>query len=157
MELSPSINILTGVSAAEAVNLQARDLEPEHILLGLLKIEDLLQGEKPVAEMSDGDWDEARHEIAQLVDFYKQKKIAGKALRRRLRRLWLDQGKAGGEFSGHRTDDCRKLFERAAFVAQERGDEKVGLIAFWAACRFFTCSPRQACCLWPSSAAALSC
>lgn len=134
MELSPSINILTGVSAAEAVNLQARDLEPEHILLGLLKIEDLLQGEKPVAEMSDGDWDETRQEIARLVDFFKQKKIAGKTLRRRLRRLWLDQGRAGGEFSGHRTDDCRKLFERAALVAQERGDDKVGLIAFWVEC-----------------------
>jgi ATP-dependent Clp protease ATP-binding subunit ClpC len=134
MELSPSIALLTGISAAEAVHLRARNLEREHILLGLLKIEDILEGDKPFGEMSDGDWDQARQDITKLIDFFAQNKVSTKNLRRRLRRLWLDQNEATGEFSGHRTDECRELYEQAMRIAQQRGDERVGLLAFWVAC-----------------------
>jgi ATP-dependent Clp protease ATP-binding subunit ClpC len=134
MEISPAVTLLTGISVAEAVNLQARDLDREHIFLGLLKIEDLVNGDKPIPEMTEANWDDAKQEIAVFVAFINQKNIPAKSMRRRLRRLLLDQNVPQGEFSGHRTSECRRLYEQAQQIARERSDLETNLFAFWSAC-----------------------
>jgi ATP-dependent Clp protease ATP-binding subunit ClpC len=134
MELSPAVTLLTGVSVAEAVNLQARDLDREHIFLGLLKIEDLIKGDKPVQEMAEVDWNSAKREIGDFVNFLNEKNVPTKSMRRRLRRLLLDQKTSQGEFSGHRTPECRRLYEQAEQTAREQGDLETNLFAFWSAC-----------------------
>jgi ATP-dependent Clp protease ATP-binding subunit ClpC len=133
MELSPAVTLLTGVAVSEAVHLQARDLGCEHILLGLLKIEDLANGEKPVEDMLEVDWNMARQEIIDFTSFTTDKSIQTKAMRRRLRRLLLDSNIPTGEFSGHRTAECRRLYDAAEQSARHRGDLQTGLLAFWSA------------------------
>lgn len=134
MDLSPAITLLTGVSVGEAVQLKARELDREHLFLGLLKIEDLLKAENPLRDMPEEDWKVAHQEVSDFAAFLKQKNISAKALRRRLRRMLLDANQSPGEFTGHRTSQCRKLYDQAESIANSWGDLQTGLLAFWAAC-----------------------
>lgn len=119
MKLSPGAQICLAVGTAEAQLTDSVELEPEHILLALLKLEDIskeqLQGLPPLIIQG------ALSEIKEVTDFWQAQNIPARRARRRLRYLVKQAQAESGTFSGHRSARGKKLFAQAEQYSREQG------------------------------------
>ncbi len=134
MKLSSGTRILLNIAASEAVFVRSIELQPEHILLGCLKLEDLLKGNSIAEGLAGQEAQEALSEIGDVVDLLKKNNIPCKQARRRLRYLLKEKNESQGEFGGHRSQAARDLFSRAEVVGEQKGDTILKPISLLKAC-----------------------
>ena len=139
MEISPGIKILLAVSAGEAMNLQSPKLDIEHIFLGLLKLEDI-NIQQQSFEIPSEDWEKIESEMDWLLVEFQKNHISCKQTRRRLRRILLDDTHITGEFTGHRTEQCRRVFAAAENAQKAAGKRILELSSLYKEC-FINPSP----------------
>ncbi len=128
MPTSPGSSLLLAMAVAEARLTESIYLEPEHVFLALLKLEDIsaqkLEGIPPPLLKV------ALDEIQRITAFWQQEKISAKRLRRRLRAIVREMQTNTGEFSGHRSQRGKELFERAETLSQQQHRHDVTPIDF---------------------------
>jgi len=123
MKVSASIELIWNLAAREAVAAEHKEIEPEHFLSAVLKFSEL-----PVEEMDKvGAGAEATKQLAMEVNAVRQELVdraIKSALVRQQIRVRLGKGSQPYE-SGviHRSATSRDLFDAAARLAAERGDE----------------------------------
>lgn len=116
--LTTAAVIVLQLGANEAYNLKSEFIETEHILLGILKIEDILElNERPLLEIDSIEWEKVLQEITDFKKLLKGLRINCKNIRRRLRKILVEHMDGEKEFSGHRSGQCRKLFRLADELA----------------------------------------
>ena len=128
-ELSVVADLVWRVAAVEARRGGARLLSVDHVLVGLLSLEKLLD---PSAGL-----DAARRELVRADHEIIQQLLArlnqhATVLRRVLRRQ-SPPGAAGANLVIHRDAACRAVFERASQIAQEHGSVACGALHLLAA------------------------
>jgi len=123
MKVSASVQLVMQLAAREAIAAGFGEVRSEHVFNALLKCSEL-QEEQMGSLGADGSVREALvSDIAELRDELDGRSIDSKAARRTIRQKL---GKGGVPFDGgqiHRTDECRKLFDVAARLADEEGEE----------------------------------
>ncbi len=135
MELSASTHLVYILAASEAKFLKSIYLEPEHFLVGMFKLENVVQHDSMLPEKFDeGQKQEIVQEAAQLSALWKQFNLDPKQFRRRLRFLISQEQVETGDFSGHRSPRGREMFADAEAVSEENGDETLELTSLLAAC-----------------------
>ena len=123
MKLSASIQLAWQLAGAEAATGEFKEIQAEHLCLGLLKLADLPR--QPVEKLGDraATVRAVLSEIGKLREVLKGQGIDGTATRRELRRAL---GKGGCPFQGgvlHRAPACRALFDAAVREASGVGLE----------------------------------
>lgn len=111
MKLSPGTQLCLAISVAEAQFIDSVYLEPEHLFLALLKLEDVT--EEQIPDLPSSVLKQALNEAREIVDFWKAQGVSAKQARRRLRYLVKRSQTESGTFSGHRSLRGKKLFNRA--------------------------------------------
>lgn len=135
MELAASTHLVYIFSASEAKFLKSVHLEPEHFMLGMLKIEDLIHRDFLFPKRFDsGKKETIVRDAASLSELWKRHKVDAKQLRRRLRFLISQEQAVSGKFSGHRSPEARKIFEKAELISVKRKEEELSLSSLLAAC-----------------------
>ena len=134
MDLSPAARVLLALAGVEAVQLRATALESEHLLLGLLKIGDLVDDAQAQRQVPDLNWDEVRPEIARLEEHWGKNHVPLQWVRRRFRKLLGARAAERGDFGGQPSERCRVLLEQAEQVARRRGEERVTVFDVLEAC-----------------------
>ncbi len=123
MKVSAAIEVVWQLAGQEAVAGEFKEIEPEHFLMGVLKL-----GELPVKDADSGgsDSDPVR-ELANAAKTIREalagRALDGQRLRRELRRRL---GKGGCPHDGgklHRSQTSRSLVDSAVRFAAEAGDE----------------------------------
>jgi ATP-dependent Clp protease ATP-binding subunit ClpC len=127
MDYSASVRSIWGIAAAEAQFLKSKEIEPEHYVLGFLKLEDLLGQDALFEKLSGQDRREALSELGQIVDLWKRSEIDCKRVRRRLRYFIQEEQGEDSEFDGHRSTRSREMFAEAEENAGNDGGETVSL------------------------------
>lgn len=133
MKISASIELIWQLAGAEAVAGEFGDIQPEHFCMGLLKFSELSekQADKVAGE------GEARKvlvaEVQSLRDALTKSSIDTTRTRRALR---AKLGKGGVRHAGenlHRSAGSRELFELAATVAADSGNDSLTALHLLAA------------------------
>ena len=137
MEITAGSKVVLSVAAAEATFIKSIEIEPEHIFLGMLKVEDVLHRDMLSPEMLGDQSYEATTEIANLVEFWKRHNIPVKQMRRRLRFLISENQETQGEFSGHRSKRGRRPFEIAERACAQHAKSQITILALLTACLEF--------------------
>ena len=133
MELAASTRLVYIFAASEANFLKSIYLEPEHIMLGMFKIEDLVRRDFHLPKSVDPSLKDAVvREVASLSELWKRHKVDARQLRRRLRFLISQEQEESGKFSGHRSPDARKIFDEAEALSDKRGEEELSLMSLLA-------------------------
>ncbi len=118
MNLSPGAQINLGIAVAEARLTESIELEPEHIFLALLKLEDvsvdIIEGLSPPRVR------QALEEIQAITHFWKMQGVPAQRARRRLRHIIKQNQQKSGEFIGHRSVRGKKLFAQAEQFSQKQ-------------------------------------
>jgi ATP-dependent Clp protease ATP-binding subunit ClpC len=125
MRLSASIELVMQFATYEAIGARFGEIEPEHLLMGLLKF-----GELPVGEMEKllSGASAAKQLVKEVEAVSKElarRGIESKKVRRELR---TKKGKGSGRFSGgrmHRSAISRQIFNVAAKLADDAGSDAV--------------------------------
>jgi len=126
--LSPASQIAFNLAAIEAQALNNKFIEKEHVFLGLCKVEDILDiNKQTIPNINDFEWNKTFLEIRDFKDFLMARGIDCKKLRRRLRKILHESELEKGEFSGHRTQNCREIFDEAEKLSWDAGEEQVTL------------------------------
>jgi ATP-dependent Clp protease ATP-binding subunit ClpC len=123
MFTSPGVSLILVLAVAEAQLTESSHLEPEHIFLALLKSEDI--STETVPGMPQVSLAAATGEIQRIAAFWQQEGISAKRLRRRLRAIVREMSKSRGEFSGHRSQRGRELFNKAETLAWQNQRDNV--------------------------------
>src|SRR5581483_9323142 len=87
---TPGARVALSEAASEAATLRSAILEPEHLLLGVLRAEVVADPAVTVGGLSESDADAARAESAALVEAFRRAGVDCKQTRRRLRQHWAD-------------------------------------------------------------------
>jgi ATP-dependent Clp protease ATP-binding subunit ClpC len=125
---SQGLRIALGVAAGEASNLGATEIDPEDLLLGVLKLLDLTAASSATPPgVAEDDWAQVRTEAAALTPRLRAASVDLTRTRRTLRKVVRHGRPPAGEFSGHRSTRSRSAFELAAVRAQTHGASEVGL------------------------------
>ncbi len=125
---SRGLQIALAVAAAEAEHLGAPEIDSEHMVLGLLKLEDVvLSIPGPPAGMGAEAWGEVTAEAAAFAVTLTSACVDATLTRRTLRWILRDERASAGAFSGHRSPRCREAFRLASVEASERGAPAAGL------------------------------
>jgi len=124
MNLSVASQIAFSLAAGEAQALRSKDIDSEHLFLGLCKLEDIMQLERTgIPDIDEFQWHRALQDIREFRDSLLPSSFDPKKARRRMRKI-LQESVPGAEmFSGHRTERCRNLFHIRAMMrplGQER-------------------------------------
>lgn len=129
-EPSTAVQFAFALAAAEAKNLESRYIDVEHMFLALCKMEDVLEMKVP-QDLPEGitpqEFKKVVDETRELKKILEKAELDTRGARRRLRRIVYDSDEDRGEFTGHRTPRCRKLFEEAERVASANARDNVGL------------------------------
>lgn len=126
--LSPASQTAFNFAAIEAQALNNKFIEKEHLFLGLCKVEDILNIDKEATPLiKNFDWDKIFLEIRSFRDSLTAKGIDCKKSRRRLRKIIQESELEKGEFSGHRTQNCREVFAEAERLSRDAGEEQITL------------------------------
>jgi len=118
MEISLGIKVLLAVSTGEALNCRLRRWI-SNTLPGLLKLEDF-RDERLFFEMTEDEWKQVLAEMDSLAAIWQETHVSCKQARRRLRGILLKENSEKGEFTGHRTNRCRVMFDEAEKRQQEK-------------------------------------
>ena len=124
MKISASIELVMQFATYEAIAGKFREVEPEHMLMALLKFPEL-----PIAEMEKlapgASSEQVAKEIEAVCKKLEQRKIDSKSARRELR---TKMGKGNSPFSGgriHRSSASRQIFDVAGKLAGDAGGETI--------------------------------
>lgn len=118
-QLSTASHLAWMLSAGEARALESEFIDTEHLLLGLLKIEDLITSNNDdFPEISAEEWETLILEVSEFKDFLAEKGVNCKSMRRNLRRGLHENQPQMKEFSGHRTPRCREVFAQAEEICR---------------------------------------
>lgn len=129
--LSNASRIVLSIAANEAQFTGSKYIEVEHLFLGLCKIEDILPvGKIEIPNLTEFQWIKISEEIKKLLNFFNKFGIKSKRTRRRLRAIVQDSEIEKGKFSGHRTDQCKKVFKDAEVICNNEADQEVNLMHF---------------------------
>jgi hypothetical protein len=116
--LTTAAGIVLQLGANEAYNQNSEFIEIEHILLGILKIEDIIEpDEELLLEIDNMEWEKVVQEITNFKKFLKGLRINCKNIRRRLRKILVEHMEEEKVFSGHVSEKCKKLFRLAGELA----------------------------------------
>lgn len=132
MDLSVGSQIVLSIAVAETQLTESPELEPEHIFLALLKCEDVTL--EVIEGLSPAMLKIAMEEIKAIVSFWESQGISAKRWRRRLRYFVKQYQTRNGEFSGHRSLRCKKLFAQAEQYARTQSQKNVSLPIFLVCC-----------------------
>ncbi len=117
------------VAALEARRGRAAAISPNHLLVGLLSLEKLLE---PSAGLTPERQEAVRQEHETLTRVLGQASLEAATLRRQVRaRIPTDHAPTASNL--HRDPACRALFERGAALARERGNLPCGVLHLLAA------------------------
>jgi ATP-dependent Clp protease ATP-binding subunit ClpC len=128
-EISRALGFALSLAGAEADKLGAAEIDPEDLVLGVLKLHDLVAsapGCPPGVEAET--WGEVTAEATTLAAALRTGGIDATRTRRTLRRVLRERRPRTGPFGGHRSARCRTSFELAAIHATERCAASLGLI-----------------------------
>ena len=133
MKLTIGSLFIYKIASAEATFLKSKYLEPSHVLLGLLKVEDLIRKDSSLAEKLHTKNKQALiREVSVLAEFFKEHAIDAKQLRRRLRFLISQYQEESGDFSGHRSTRGKEVLDAAEKIAVKRNEKTLGPLALLA-------------------------
>lgn len=126
--LTPATYLAVALSAGEAHYLKSQYIENEHILVGLLKIEDFQESQtSPASDINEQQWQSALVEIASFRNILTDCDINCKNTRRRLRKLIIEHQGKPRKYSGHRSNRCKQMFAVAEEICASEGNEKITL------------------------------
>lgn len=112
--LSVSSQIAFRLGASEAKELHSKDIDSEHLFLGLCKLEDILYIEKKaISDIDENQWQQALLDVKEFRDSLALASFDPKPARRRLRKILQESESTQEEFSGHRispADVCLHSF-----------------------------------------------
>jgi ATP-dependent Clp protease ATP-binding subunit ClpA len=126
MKLSASIDIVMQFAMYEAIAGQFREIEPEHMLMGILKLVELPVEEAEKLAPGTAVVKQLTKEIDSVRSQLSTRTIEGIKVRRELR---AKMGRGNSPFSGgkiHRSMVSRKIFDDAARLADDRGSDVMG-------------------------------
>lgn len=123
MFLSPGAQLCVAISVIEAQLIESVYLEPEHFLLALLKLEDV--EEDQVKDLPASILKKALSEAREIANFWKDRGLSAKQMRRRLRYLVKHSQAESGAFSGHRSPRAKKFFAQAEQYSQAQGQNEI--------------------------------
>jgi ATP-dependent Clp protease ATP-binding subunit ClpC len=128
-EFSQGVHIALAVAAAEAKRLHAAEVDPEDVVLGVLKLQDLVSSALgPPQGMDAESWAAVTVEASESATVLQAAGLDATLTRRALRRVLRDDRPGGAEsFSGHRSARCRAAFELASVQAAKKGASAAGL------------------------------
>lgn len=125
MNYSMSLEIIMSLAGSEAVAGRFREIEPEHLLMAVLKFSEMDPEPLQKAFAAMLDLDLLREELGQVRALLQSRKIESVAFRRALR---ISLGKGGGPPPGgnlHRSQAARLLFDGAKEIALTSGTRLV--------------------------------
>ncbi len=132
-ELSPGLTLTWQIAAEEAACDRYQFIEKEHIFIALCKVCDLLKPEIINQINKDLNTEKLKKELEKLNDLFSQFNIDRKKFRRNLRSLIGKGGYKHTENIVHRSEDCKKYFERAAELSQQHKSKEVNVFHFFIA------------------------
>jgi ATP-dependent Clp protease ATP-binding subunit ClpC len=128
MEITIAVQTVFMLCVMEARTLKSKYVESEHLWIGFLKAQDILNlGDMDFPNLFKDEIKEIKDEVSQLVTLFQDCKLDCKTARRRLRRLVKDHQQEEGAFSGHRSDQCKDAFQHAAEIAEKQDKKKISL------------------------------
>jgi ATP-dependent Clp protease ATP-binding subunit ClpC len=124
--ISSAFMIAFNLAAIEAQLIRSKNIDSEHMFLGLCKLEDMISF-RPDSKMgvSEQEWSEILLEIKDLVGIFTKNGVNSKRVRRRLRKIIMESQVKTYEFSGHRTPRCRDAFEMAEKICDKKKGDKI--------------------------------
>jgi ATP-dependent Clp protease ATP-binding subunit ClpC len=128
-ELTTAADLAWRVAALEARRGRAAAISPDHLLVGLLSLEKLLE---PSAGLEPERQEAVQQEHDTLTRVLGQVGLDAARVRREIRAR-IPTGDALPTASLHRDPDCRAVFERGATLARERGNVSCGVLHLLAA------------------------
>jgi ATP-dependent Clp protease ATP-binding subunit ClpC len=132
-DLAVSSQIVFSLAANEARALHSRDIDSEHLLLGLCKLEDILQVERTdISDIDEADWQQAQQDIREFRDSISQTAFDFKKARRQLRKILRETAAGDEDFSGHRTQRCREVFSAAEEICAQTSAVNITPGHLWA-------------------------
>jgi ATP-dependent Clp protease ATP-binding subunit ClpC len=119
---SNSLNLVWRIAELEARHLNAAEIAPAHLLLGLCKVVDVDLPEVISRDVPDRDemLEESLREVRKLRTIFRVARIDAKTVRRRLRRAWPDL-RVSGETEKkqlRRSADAKDVFADAEHFAE---------------------------------------
>jgi ATP-dependent Clp protease ATP-binding subunit ClpC len=106
------------LAAYEAEQLASRDIDTEHLFLGVCKIEALRAATpQQLPNVPEPDLAALRDESSSFSAALQASGLDPVMARRRLRAIWHQANPQPQEFSGHRTTRCRQVFSQAEGLA----------------------------------------
>ena len=123
MKYSPVIEIILQLAAREAIAGRHSEIEPDHLLLALLKFSEIdvtaIAGEAGAPALKP-----IRDEQQNLKTVLEKRRIDSKLFRRRLRSA-LGRGDRSPDAAGiHRSGDCKRVFDAAEERASKSGTDR---------------------------------
>ena len=126
--VSQGVQVALAVAAAEAKHLGAGEIEPEDVVLGVLKLQDLIASALGPPEGMDAEaWSAVKAEVSEFAAVLRSTGMDATRTRRALRRILHDDRPSAGSFGGHRSARCRAAFDLASVRATKRGASETGL------------------------------
>src|SRR3989338_3955696 len=112
--LSHGLNLTWQIAASEAAYTNHQFIEKEHIFIALCKVSDLLELEE-IKQIED--MERMKRELKQFDKLFVESHIDRKNLRRHLRAIYGQGNYQHTEKVIHRSEECKRYFERAADLA----------------------------------------
>jgi len=128
--LHGTVQLVWAMAAAEAKALGSQDIEPEHLLLGVLEIAGMRDVETFLHEslgLLKEDASEVRTEIQDLTKRLDSVSASNITVSDKLRALLAKKFEKRQPFSGHRSPACQRVFDRAMSFAEHQQDRGVTL------------------------------
>jgi class 3 adenylate cyclase len=130
-QLQGTVRLVWAVAAAKARALGSRDIEPEHLLLGLLEVPDMRDTEKTFLQESLGllpnEIDGFQDEIRDLTTRLCSVSPSNVATRHALQAILATSSERKSSFSGHRSLACQRVFDQAMNFADRQQAQGVTL------------------------------
>ena len=125
MKHTPSLELSLQIAAQEAAGGGFTEIEPEHLLIGLLKLAEFSLEGTSVPQNSQDVVQSLLEDVERINAILRRRNLESTPLRRKLRsRLGLGRAAANPQ-AVHRSPASRKLFEEAAVMAQSEGVDEV--------------------------------
>jgi ATP-dependent Clp protease ATP-binding subunit ClpC len=127
-EYSPAVTLAWQIGAMETAQAGFESIEGAQILIGLLKVGDILNLEVRThagLELTDGELEALEREMSPIEEALTAFHLDRTELRRLMRRLAGKGAHVHSDRVVHRSDACRMLFSRAKEIAAERRSEAV--------------------------------
>ena len=124
--LSLSSQIAFRLASGEAQALESKNIDSEHLFLGLCKLDAILDLKKSAfSGIDEAEWKQAMQDIKVFTTSLSDAGVDPRKTRRLLRRLLKEFEYEKGDFSGHRTQRCRDAFSIAEEICKHTEAKEV--------------------------------